>query len=168
VRIEKLAAIAEIVSAVAIVVTLGYLAIQTQQNTLAIQASVRQAMLDSDRAMLFLQAENPRIVIARDTDIDLTDEDVVRLATYLTAVVRVRENQWLQYQSGVIDERTWRTYRSAILPVFWTERTRSWWRNRSTTGEFDEGFVDMVNQLLVANPVRPDRTLRQALGFDAR
>jgi hypothetical protein len=125
-RIEKLAAIAEIVSAVAIVVTLAYLAIQTQQNTVAIQASVRQAMLESDRAMLFLQAENPSISISRDTDIELTDEDAVRLSSYLVAVVRVRENQRLQYQNGVIDERTWRTYSSAILPVFSTERARSW------------------------------------------
>ena len=125
-------------------------------------------MLDSDRALLFLQAEHPNISIARDTDIDLTDEDVVQLASYLVAVVRVRENQWLQYQSGVIDERTWLTYRAAISPVFSTERTRSWWRNRSARVELDSGFVDMVNQLLLANPVQPNRSLKSAVGFDER
>ena len=136
-RVEKIAAVAEIVSSVAIVVTLAYLAIQTQQNTLAIQASVRQDMLESDRALLFLQVENPSITIARATDIDLTDEDVVQLASYLTAVVRVRENQWLQYQNGVIDERTWLSYRTPIGAVLSTERTRSWWRKTTANGTFD-------------------------------
>lgn len=165
-NLTKVSAVAEIVSSVAIVVTLVYLAIQTQQSALAVQASVRQGMLDSDRALLFLQVENPDIAIARDTNSDLTDEDAVRLASYLIATVRVRENQWLQYQNGVIDERTWLTYSSPILAVFSTERTRSWWRNRSSSGEFDQGFVDMVDQLLLDNPLRPARSLKEALGFE--
>jgi hypothetical protein len=165
-RVEKVAALAEIVSSVAIVATLGYLAIQTQQNTLAVQASVRQDMLESDRAMLFLQAEYPRISIARDTDVDLTDEDAAQLANYLTAFVRIRENQWLQFQNGVIDERTSLTYRTPILGVLSNERNRSWWKNRTSNGEFDKGFVEMVNQLLLDNPVQPARSLKEKLGFD--
>ena len=123
-------------------------------------------MLESDRALLLLQVESPEISIARDTDSDLSDEDAVRLASYLVATVRVRENQWLQYQNGVIDERTWLTYRTPIVAVFSTERTRSWWQNRSANGEFDQGFVDMVNQLLADNPLQPARSLKQALGFE--
>jgi len=95
-KLDQLSAVAQIVSAVAIVATVAYLAvqtqqlaIQTQQNTLAIQATVRQAMLDSDRAMLSLQVEYPSITIARDTGIELTDEDAVQLANYLNTVVRV-------------------------------------------------------------------------------
>ena len=165
-NLTKLSAVAEIISSVAIVLTLVYLAVQTQQNTLAIQASVRQDMLDSDRSLLFLQAENPEITVARETDSDLTDEDAVRLGSYLVAVVRVRENQWLQYQNGVIDERTWLTYRSPILAVFSNERTRMWWRNRTANGEFDQGFVDMVNQLMADSPLRPARSLMEAMGFE--
>jgi len=164
-KVEKIAAVAEVVSSVAIVVTLAYLAIQTRQNTLAIQAA-GQSMLEADRALLTLQVEYPSITIARDTDIDLTDEDAIRLADYLVSVVRVRESQWLQYQNGVIDERTWLTYRTPILAVFSNERTRSWWRNRTATGEFDQGFVDSVNQLLRDNPIQPSRSLKQRLGFE--
>jgi hypothetical protein len=165
-KLEKISAVAEIVSSVAIVVTLVYLAIQTQQNTAAVQASVRQGMLESDRALLTLQVEHPEIVITRDTRVDLTEEDAVRLGAYLIAVVRVRENQWLQYQNGVIDERTWLTYRAAIPPVFSSERPRAWWRNRSANGEFDQGFVELVNQILAENPLGAGRSVKEALGFE--
>lgn len=47
-KIERLAAIAEIVSSIAIVVTLGYLAVQTQQNTAAIVSNSRQQTLDAE------------------------------------------------------------------------------------------------------------------------
>ena len=123
-------------------------------------------MLESDRALLLLQVEHPELVIARETDADLTDEQAAGLGSLLVAVVRVRENQWLQYQNGVIDERTWLTYRSPIVAVFSNERTRSSWRNRSVKGEFDPGFVEMVNRLLAENPLGAGRSVKEAMGFE--
>jgi hypothetical protein len=61
-KLEKLSAIAELVSSVAILVTLGYLAVETRQNTLATQATVRQAMLAEDRELLFKTMEYPFIL----------------------------------------------------------------------------------------------------------
>ena len=52
----KWSAVAEIVSSIAILVTLGYLAIQTSQNT---QACIRQSMLTDEREMLFKQMDYP-------------------------------------------------------------------------------------------------------------
>ena len=43
--LEQYAYLAEIIGVIAIVVTLIYLAVQTKQNTAAVQSSVRQAML---------------------------------------------------------------------------------------------------------------------------
>jgi hypothetical protein len=165
-KLEKLSAAAELISSVAIVVTLGYLAIQTRQNTVAIQATIRQAMLTDDREMLFQQIDHPSLVAARAGDAGLSDDELVQLASYLIASVRVRENQWLQFQNGVIDEQTWLTYRAALRAVFDTEFVRAWWRNRSSRGEFDEGFVAMLDDLLAQSPVRSSASVRERLGFD--
>jgi len=164
-KLERLSAYAELVSSIAIVATLGYLAVQTRQNTEAVQASVRQGMVVEDRAVLSMQIEYPMMVSARGGGAELTDDDLIRFVSYLTTVLRVRENMWLQFQNGVIDERTWATYLQAIPAVFSTDFVRAWWHNRSTRGEFDAGFVAVVNEVLAANPVRPDETLRQRLGF---
>jgi hypothetical protein len=172
---SKWSSIAEILSAAAIFVTLAYLAVQTrylavqtEQNTAAIQATVRQAMLNDDRELLFQQMAYPATYFVRVNDNDLTDEELVQLAQYLVATVRVRENQWLQYQNGVIDEQTWSTYREAIPIVFSTAYLRPWWRNRSEAGEFDAGFFDMVNALLDERPVIDPPSTAESLGFDPR
>ena len=165
-KLEKLSALAELVSAIAIVVTLGYLAIETQQNTAAIQASIRQAMLADDIKLIRQQLDYPVLVTGRSGDADLSDEELTRLHASILTLIRTRENQWLQYQNGVIDERSWRTYQTAIPAVLSTEFMRSWWRNRSPRGEFDEGFVADINRLLDANPPRPARSIRESLGFD--
>ena len=165
-RLEKLSALAELVSAVAIVVTLAYLAIQTQQNTAATQASVRQAILESEMELVRQLVDYPIVFTGRSGDADLTDEELVQLHANLLVLVRTRENQWLQYQNGVIDEITWRTYQTAIPAVLSTEFMRSWWRNRTARGEFDEGFVTAVDKILNDNPPRPVQPIRESLGFD--
>ena len=56
---EALGTIAEIIGALVVVGTVMYLAIQTRQHTLAVQASVRMAMLSEDRELLFKNIEFP-------------------------------------------------------------------------------------------------------------
>ncbi len=60
-ELQKLASIAEISSAAAILVTLVYLAIQTNQNTEAIQANTLQAMFSLDQELLNVVIESPEI-----------------------------------------------------------------------------------------------------------
>ena len=165
-KLEKLSALAELVSAIAIVVTLGYLAIQTQQNTAAVQASVRQTMLQDDMELIRQLSDYQFMYTGRSGDGELSDEDLVRLHTNILSLVRSRENQYLQYVNGVIDERSWRTYHSAIPAVLSTDFSRSWWKNRTGRGEFDEGFVSAVTSILDSNPPRPAQTVRESLGFD--
>ena len=162
----KWSAIAEILSAVAILVTLAYLAIQTRQNTTAIQASVRQAMLTDDWELIRAQIEFPILFLSRAGEVEMTDEELVRLNSYLVGFVRTQENRWLQYQNGVIDERTWSTYAAAIPSIFSSDFVRSWFRNRAARGEFDDDFVSMVSKVLAENPTQRSPTVREALGFD--
>ena len=165
-KLEKLSALAELVSAIAIVVTLGYLAIQTQQNTAAVQASVRQAMLQDDLDLLRMLSDYPIMYTGRSGDSQLSDEDLVRLHVNMLSLIRSRENQYRQYLNGVIDERSWRTYQAALPAVFSTDFSRSWWRNRGGRGEFDEGFVAIVNDILTSSPTRPVQSVRESLGYD--
>jgi hypothetical protein len=171
-KLDKLSAIAEIVGALAIVMTVAYLAIQTrelasqtEQNTLAIQATVRQAIFADDRELVRQELDYPSLVISR-SGVDLSDEDLIRINAFMIEFFRMQENRWLQYQTGAIDERTWLTYRTAIPALLTTEFVRSWFRNRAGRGEFDKGFVELVSEMLSANPLQPTRSLRETLGFD--
>jgi len=148
----KWSAIAEVVSSVAIIATLVYLAIQTQQNTAAVQAATRQAMLEQDRESLYKLIDYPFL----DKRTDLTPEEATRVTAYITAFLRMRENHWLQYQSGVLDEETWASYRGALIGVvFSSEFGRALWHEQTDVrGGFAPGFVDNINRWLEETPIR--------------
>ena len=95
VKLEKLSALAELVSAIAILVTLGYLAIQTQQNTAAIQASVRQAMLSDDMELIHQLIDYPMLFTERSSS--LTPNSPMRISSVcmlicLVSYAHVRTN----------------------------------------------------------------------------
>jgi len=157
----KWSAIAEIFGAIAVLATLAYLAIQTrylavqtEQNTVAVQASVRQEMLSTELEFLGREIEFPSLARIGRNGQAPTSEDRTRLNAYLLSFLRIRESQWLQYRSGALDERTWRSYSAAIPLVFNQEERRRWWYLRSLgfaeTGEFDSEFVEVVSNLIPA------------------
>ena len=142
-KIQKISAIAELVSAVAIVVTLGYLAVQTQQNTAAIEATVRQGMLAGDQQQLYQWIEHPNL----NKRTNLTELEKVQVSAHITAFIRTRENHWLQYENGVLDESTWLSYRNAMIPViFSSEYGRAVWNEFTLRGRFDQEFVRQINE----------------------
>ena len=146
-RLEKLSAITELVSSVAILATLVYLAIQTQQNTQAIQASVRQSMLAEDRELLYKQIDYPFIDWTTIDGRQLSPDQLFQVRQWLTAFLRNREGLWLQYQAGGIDGVTWSTYRSVIGQVLASRLAREIWEYRVARGEFTQGFVDDVDSI---------------------
>ena len=79
-KLEKLSAMAELVSSVAIVVTLIYLAVQTQQTNIALHAASREATMMADVTMLAAAIENPKINVnlekAEITDIEREQLDL--------------------------------------------------------------------------------------------
>jgi hypothetical protein len=153
-KLSDWANVAQVVSSIAVVVTLGFLVAQIAQNTAAVRASTRQAMLAEARELLAAVIEHPEIDrLNTQKPESLSDDDRVRIAAWLTTFVRAVENEWLQHQDGVIDERTWLTYAAPLARNLSSEVSRSWWDARSARGEFDPGFTAYVNERLANEPV---------------
>ncbi len=121
---NRLAAIAEIVSSIAIVVTLVYLTIETRQNTDALLANSRQAALNADLALLANTINNPELgKVMFGLSPGLSDEDV-RVRAHVISFLRVREFLWSQYEAGVMDEAVWQSYIRPLQSVLSTPATR--------------------------------------------
>jgi hypothetical protein len=159
----KASAAAEILSSVAILVTLVYLAVEIQQNVAATQADTRQAMLESDQQFIQLFIDSPELHFLWYKP-ELTDEEKVRLSYYLVTFMRMRESNWFQYESGTLDDRTWRSYRASIVAVLSAPRTRLWWEKFGVERVFDPDFVSVVDNLIV-NQALFDRSYHVAV-FD--
>jgi len=163
---QALGTIAEIIGALVLVATVMYLAIQTRQHTLAVQASVRQAMLSEDRELLFKQMDFPFTASHIYGERELSDDQLIQLATWLMALMRSRENYWLQYRSGGIDEATWNTYLIPLLISLASHMGRSLWNNLSSLGVLNAGFVNATNRRFEDAPAPERNTIRQLLGLD--
>ena len=152
-KLEKLSAIAETTSSVAILVTLVFLTVQTSQTTEAMNTQSRQSVLSSAQAELFLMVEHPDLVTSVTKSDPLTREDNVRLDAFLTAVFRAREFSWLQFRSGTIDEAQWNTELAVNRSLFSAPRVRLWWTELGRTyvsPEFAE-FLDGLQSELPAS-----------------
>ena len=150
----KVSAAAEIISSLAILITLLYLVVEIGQNTTSLQANARQEILDQDADFLMSRVNNPKLARLPDKP-DLTDDEIQQLANHTLVFVRMRENAWLQYKSGALDEATWASYRRAIPNVLHNQRMRTWWQRAVVDREvLDPGFIAMVNELLSNEPLR--------------
>ena len=147
---SRLADVSEIVSSIAIVITLIFLTLQTKQNTRAIEATTRHAALIEDTQFLTNAINHPEIILSW-TKPKLTSEEIIRLNESLILFFRNRESDFAQYQQGVMDKPTWERYISSITSVLLWERTRNWWYNMSAA--FDPDFVAEVNRLLDKSPI---------------
>ena len=140
------------VSSLAIIATLIFLAVETQQNTHAIEASTREAALNGTRQFLVQAWQDPETIIAW-TKSEPTDAEVLVQFYSLTHLVSSHEGTWVQYQRGVLDRETWERQMSALPEVLQFERNRMWWQNYGANA-FDPAFVAEVNQLITDTPVR--------------
>ena len=148
----KISVAAEIISSVAIVITLIYLSIQTQQNTEALLANTRNQIIDSDTAITQSLIEDPSIELSFYQDDPLNDIERVKLENWLIALVRTREYQWLQYKNNLLDQQTWDAFLSAIAVTLSFPRTRAWW-DAVSIEYFDDDFVKEINNYLKNYPV---------------
>lgn len=165
---SKWTAIAEIVSSVAIVVTLIYLTIQTQQNSEAILANSRNATVASDLSVIQSMIEYPEIELAMYKT-SWTPEEMSRIENWLVALVRTREHQWFQYRDGLLDEQIWEAYLTGVTVNMSFPATRAWW-DFVKYDYFDDEFVEALDVRLATTPVVEDLrpTLEKALEASVR
>jgi len=148
----KWSAIAEILGAIAVVTTLLYLSLQTkyqatqtEQNTAALLASVRQDMFTNDQAIFFNRMNMytcTRDPISFEWSAPICGQIDAR------AFFRSRENNWLQYRDGVIDEATFESYNRPFIAALQNDEgfaTTLWSRIRN---ELSDEFVEYVDQQL--------------------
>ena len=69
------------------------------------EASSRQAALEGDVQHLYQGVNAPELWQSYVKS-NMTEVEKIRLSVYLFAFLRMRERDWLQYQSGALDEAT--------------------------------------------------------------
>ena len=159
---SKLADLSEIVSSIAIVITLIYLIIEINQNTDAIRTQTAQSILQAGQTELALMVENPEIPLSIPGSEALTAEQNVVLDAYFASHMRNREFAWLRLRDGTIEEGNWESELAVMHVWFDSYRFRTWWKK---LGRYymTEDFAIFVDQLIEVAPPATDELWSSAL-----
>jgi hypothetical protein len=125
VTLTDFAAIAEIVGAVAIVVTIIYLAVQVKHSRESLDANTRairgQAISD----------------VTSNIALDMT----------MTAVFVARQNEYFQWKSGLLEDAVFRSLHHITLTILKSKSGMHWWQHEGRNLAAPE-FVDFTEKLL--------------------
>jgi hypothetical protein len=113
------AAIGQVASAVGVVISLAYLALQLRHNTQAVQAQTYlsvQTNTISLTSAVYLHEEFAELVLkAADASSSLSPTQTFRWNAYMRSTFRSFDNLYHQFQSGALEADVWPGYEQIMI-----------------------------------------------------
>jgi hypothetical protein len=153
---DAIGAIGEILGALAVVATLGYLAVQIRQSTAVARASTRQAIAEMSMASASDVVTNPELaeIEFRNMKGEALGE-VDRMRIYARAYTGMRhwENIHYQYLSGMLTEDEWRGFRANLKALMQWESRRRYWEHEKHY--YSQNFQAEIATIISENQSSP-------------
>jgi hypothetical protein len=153
----------EFAGAIAVVITLVYLARQVRGNSEATMAIVRQNMSDSNMNFLSLGLDSDRLIDAihkAQTEESLTEQEKEVLMLHQHVNFRLFEGYYSNYKRGFISEAEWGAYEEIIASCFRANPfARRMWEE---VPYWPPEFAAVVNRIYTETP--PGKRIRINLG----
>jgi len=150
VQLEAVNAIAQLIAAIGVIVSLFYLAAQIRQNTRSMRAvvvvvdSLAHSLVD----LLGPHAQNPESLRAFSVVTEnwngASDEDRARTLPLIFALFKLFENAWFQQRQGTLDRQQWAGWDAYIRIYYHRPRVKTWWTMRRAA--FAEGFRNYLEK----------------------
>lgn len=151
-------AISSLLAAIAVVISVVYLAIQVRRNT---QATYSQAhhlttiALAETAATIASSSELSRIYrLGLSAPDELGEDEFFRFAAIATSQFRTFENLFFQYRSGLVSEDFWNGHRENILWFFHRPGMQIWWAGKRLA--HSKGFREFLETSTPADIASPD------------
>jgi hypothetical protein len=142
VDLEAINAVAQLIAAIGVIVSLFYLAAQIRQNTRSMRAVVVDSLAHSLIELLGPQAQNPESLRAFSVVIenwhDATERDRIQAVPFIFATFKVFENAWFQQRQGTLDRQQWEGWDAYIRIYYHRPGVKEWWSMRKMA--FAPGF----------------------------
>jgi hypothetical protein len=144
---EALGAIAELLAALGVIISLIYLAVQIRHGSASVRAtmfltsSTNQSELTS---YIFQDSEMARIFRVGQRDIgSLTEDEQTRFVSFFASLFRTYEQMFQQDRMGLLDPEIWEARREAMIRAFRQPGVQSMWRMRRHA--FSRSFRDFLD-----------------------
>lgn len=150
-KLNEWAHVAEIVSAIAVVVSLLYVGYQIKLNTQEIRAANRQQLVNRAHTAVISWATSSElaglIVKSRNGE-PLSDVERVQLDYALRAVLYDVQEAFLLHREGRLSGGYWRTRQALVLGYFSTPAARERYQQQKSIGVLHEDFVAWLDDAL--------------------
>ncbi len=145
---DAIGALGEVLGALTVLVTLGYLAIQIRQNTAALRISNENVLIERQDAIVATLVTDPSLAalqVKHDRGEQLTDIEHVRMWNQYFRDLLMWELAYNRHREGHFSEYHWRDWDNAYSKQFIEEFPVSWWNEARPwlTGEFAD-YVDAL------------------------
>lgn len=146
---DAIGAVGEIIGALAVFITLAYLAIQIRQNTKTVQASALDSSVSGISAIREKIIEDPEVAdiyLKGSADPNsLTESEQLRFRLLNTNMFWSALNLYNQSKYAELSEKIWDCQRSVILRMLDTPGGKWFWTNHRA--EFEDSFVQEIDFL---------------------
>lgn len=165
--IVELGAIGEFVGSIAVLATLGYLAVQVNQTKRAVQSASLQtgiATMTQNSQNVAADPDYSEIVVKGFFDSsDLNATDWFRFGLWMTCMFHVFQQYFLDSEKGLGDARVWAGEERAMKDLLAMPGVARWWREMPAL-PFSDVFIEHVNAVLSSSEETEQfRKLRERL-----
>jgi len=145
-KLAELAQIAEIIAAIAVVISLVYVGKEVQSNTAAIRGAAMQAIATSDgETIMAVAADADLSEIVRVGQMNpsrLSPEDAFRYQWFMRQFWLSFQNIFQQSKLELIDASVWQSYLSVVCGMWSLQGSRESWPDHVAV--LEEDFVAIV------------------------
>ncbi len=154
---EAIGAVGEVLGALGVIATLGYLAVQIRQNTRAVRSDTSQTIADSRVEFLASvtdDADVARIFFSGLVDFEsLEGTDRGRFFLLMTRFAAIMENAFYQHRRGTIDSEQWARALETLRGFMVTPGWQHWWSSNPIRPDVPfERFLDEEVKRLHSSP----------------
>jgi len=154
-KLHEWSAVAEIVSAAAVTLSLLFVGLQIKDNTVAARAATFQSSVGYDIALLSVLGSNPdtaRIFLAyRDDPENMDEGELLQGQMLFTATLRHLENIYLQHEAGMLSDDGWSTRSQLLSNMIRTEGFAKF-LDSPNARNFSGKFIDFANRVRSETP----------------
>lgn len=156
--LNDLANLGQIIGALAVVVSLFYVASQIRQNTNAVRSATAQTVHEHFANWYHLIAADAELAqIAANGLRDyssLSEQERVRFIATLMSFLSYSQNAFLKWREGLLRPALWLGWEQVMMNLFGAPGGKALWKERSYL--FGEEFRSYIENDLMIRPPHPD------------
>ena len=146
---EAVSAIAHVTSAIGVIISLIYVALQLRKSNKNLRIATQHSITNSI-GQTYRNLQTPGVAKLFLTGIknfnDLDEENRLRFSGLMGEIFRNYEDIFVQWINKAFDEYAWKGQRSAMLDILSQPGSRQWWKTRRHW--YNEKFVKYLESEL--------------------